>query len=174
MGWITFILGLYFLVKVIVLNQPMSAYPTLLCSLGFTLIVLFGEQGRGTFLQGLFRGLVTIPANILAGVGSFSDVVSYIRLFAVGIATKEVAVAFNQLALNNESDHFFSLIGTILILLFGHTINLLLAAMSVLVHGIRLNFLECSRHLSMEWSGIPYRPFHLPEVGQTSFKRRKI
>jgi len=46
-----------------------------------------------------------------------------------------------------------------LILFLGHTLNILLALMAVVVHGIRLNMLEFSGHLDMEWSGIKYEPF---------------
>jgi vacuolar-type H+-ATPase subunit I/STV1 len=53
----------------------------------------------------------------------------------------------------------FSICAAVLILVFGHTINMLLIAMSVIVHGIRLNILEFSGHMNMQWSGIPYRPF---------------
>ncbi len=46
-----------------------------------------------------------------------------------------------------------------IVLLFGHTLNILLCAMAVLVHGVRLNVLEFSSHLNMEWSGTEYVPF---------------
>jgi V/A-type H+-transporting ATPase subunit I len=44
------------------------------------------------------------------------------------------------------------------VLFGGHTLNILLATMGVLVHGIRLNTLEFSGHLGLEWSGQPYTP----------------
>ena len=46
-----------------------------------------------------------------------------------------------------------------LILFLGHALNILLALMAVIVHGVRLNMLEFSGHLDMEWSGIKYEPF---------------
>jgi len=46
-----------------------------------------------------------------------------------------------------------------MILIFGHLLNIVLGAMAIIVHGIRLNMLEFSGHLNMEWSGIKYRPF---------------
>jgi V/A-type H+-transporting ATPase subunit I len=45
------------------------------------------------------------------------------------------------------------------ILLIGHGLNMAMAALSVVVHGVRLNVLEFSGHLGMEWTGIPYDPF---------------
>jgi len=46
-----------------------------------------------------------------------------------------------------------------LVLLAGHTLNILLAAMGVLVHGIRLNTLEFAGHLGLQWTGIRFSPF---------------
>jgi V/A-type H+-transporting ATPase subunit I len=46
-----------------------------------------------------------------------------------------------------------------LILLLGHTLNILLAAMGVLVHGVRLNTLEFAGHAGIQWTGTLYAPF---------------
>ncbi|MFH1569084.1 MAG: V-type ATP synthase subunit I, partial [Gemmatimonadota bacterium] len=45
------------------------------------------------------------------------------------------------------------------VLFLGHGLNIILGAMAVIVHGIRLNMLEFSGHLGMQWSGRPYKPF---------------
>jgi len=45
-----------------------------------------------------------------------------------------------------------------LIVFLGHTINIVLGPMSVLVHGVRLNVLEFSSHAGLTWSGTRYRP----------------
>ena len=47
----------------------------------------------------------------------------------------------------------------LVIVLAGHLLNVAMALMSVLVHGIRLNTLEFSGHIGVEWGGRPYRPF---------------
>ena len=92
-------------------------------------------------------------------MNSFTDVVSYIRLFAVGAATVAVADAFNQMASGIGHGNLFAGFLTAFVLLFGHTLNILLGAMAILVHGVRLNVLEFSSHLNMEWSGVEYAPF---------------
>jgi len=51
------------------------------------------------------------------------------------------------------------LIAGIILLLFGHGLNIILSVLSVIVHGVRLNMLEFSGHLGMEWSGYKYEPF---------------
>jgi len=123
------------------------------------MIALFGEQKKDGIAKGVLTGLAKFPFNALQYISSFSDLVSYVRLFAVGIATREVAVAFNSMALDLGFDSFATLTGAILILIFGHSVNLLLGAMAILVHGIRLNIIECANHLNVQWSGIPYNPF---------------
>jgi V/A-type H+-transporting ATPase subunit I len=50
-----------------------------------------------------------------------------------------------------------------LILFFGHTLNIVMGAMSVIVHGVRLNMLEFSGQLGMQWTGVPYKPFQETE-----------
>ena len=79
-------------------------------------------------------------------------------LFAVGLATVEIAKSFNGMAAAMGSS-VVGIIGAILILALGHSLNLAMGALSVIVHGVRLNMLEFSGHLGMEWTGIPYSPF---------------
>jgi V/A-type H+-transporting ATPase subunit I len=87
------------------------------------------------------------------------DVVSYVRLFAVGSASLAVAVAFNQMAIGNGINSILSGVIAALILFMGHALNILLCAMGVLVHGVRLNTLEFSGHVGMQWAGFKYNPF---------------
>ena len=73
----------------------------------------------------------------------FGDVLSYMRLFALGLASASLATTFNALA--GEIAHGLSGIGilfAILVLLFGHTINIALGILSGVVHGLRLNYIE--------------------------------
>jgi V/A-type H+-transporting ATPase subunit I len=85
--------------------------------------------------------------------------VSYIRLFAVGLASFKIAESFNNIAAGFGFDTFGGIIMTIFVLLLGHGLNLIMGLMSVLVHGVRLNLLEFSGRLGIEWSGMPYHPF---------------
>ena len=96
--------------------------------------------------------------TFLDSISAFSDVISYIRLFAVGLATVAVASSFNSMAAGLGTG-VVGIIGSILILGFGHALNLAMAALSVVVHGVRLNVLEFSGHLGMEWTGEKYTPF---------------
>lgn len=79
----------------------------------------------------------------LTGVsGLFGDVLSYLRLFALGLSSAKLAATFNSLAQDAWNNAGFGVIGAIGILLLGHTLNLLLGIMSGVVHGLRLNCIE--------------------------------
>ncbi|WP_035238873.1 hypothetical protein [Desulfobacter vibrioformis] len=162
-GWFFLIWAIYFIVRVLVLNQPFSplGYYCLIAAL--CLIICFGQQKEDGFFKGLARSVVRLPLDIITWIGNLSDLVSYVRLFAVGMSTKEVAVAFNNMAFNIGFDTLPAMFSAVLVLLGGHSVNLLLGAMAILVHGIRLNVLEFSKHLNIEWSGVPYDPFREPE-----------
>lgn len=158
-GWVMLLIGIYMIVRFLVLKVTFPESATLLIAFGFAMVLLFsGQQGDG-FVRGLKRGFSQLPLFLLDGIGGLSNTVSYVRLFAVGIASKEVAVAFNGMAIDLGFDSLTSIFLAVLVLVFGHLVNLILIAMSVIVHGIRLNILEFSGQMKMEWSGIPYEPF---------------
>ena len=85
---------------------------------------------------------------------AFSDVISYVRLMAVGLASSVLAVSFNDIAFQADI-----LPITILVLVFGHSLNVGLALIAMFAHGVRLNMLEFSSNLGIEWGGHPFRPF---------------
>ena len=161
LGWMLVVWAAYVAaVEVLVGNGRLSVAITLAVG-GLLGVVLFGEQTGANFVRGVGRGVLNLPLNLLTAISSFSDMVSYLRLFAIGLATKEVAVAFNRLALEVGFDGVVAALGAALLVLLGHSVNLLLGALGVVVHGLRLNLLEFSRHLNVTWSGIPYEPFRL-------------
>ncbi len=119
------------------------------------LVVAFSNPSRNA-LSGIGKGVGEVLGN---SVNSFVDVVSYIRLFAVGLSSFYVANSFNLIAVEQVGFNGVAAVGAILIILFGHTLNIALCLLGVLVHGIRLNTLEFSGHMGLEWKGIPFRPF---------------
>ena len=94
----------------------------------------------------------------------FGDVLSYLRLFALGLASASLAITFNQIA--NDAAAAApgaGLLLKLLILLLGHGLNLALAVISGVVHGLRLNFIEFF-NWGMEEEGYPFRPFRKKEI----------
>ena len=100
--------------------------------------------------------LFQFPFNV---VGSFTDVLSYIRLFAVGLAGACIATSFNGMAFDVCSVSPWLLPAGALVVIFGHLLNIGLAFLSVLVHAVRLNTLEFSNHVGLSWSGQAFQPF---------------
>jgi V/A-type H+-transporting ATPase subunit I len=96
----------------------------------------------------------------------FGDVLSYLRLFALGLASASLALTFNDLArqVANEMPGL-GLLFAILILLVGHVLNLLLSVMSGVVHGLRLNFIEFY-NWALLGEGYPFRPFSKKEASE--------
>lgn len=165
-GWIAMLWGAYFLAKLLILGHTFPFFGKWLLIAGAALIVLFTSPSRNVF-KGIGLGLGDFLLHV---VNSFTDVVSYVRLFAVGAATVAVADAFNQMASSIGYGSILMGFLTALVLLFGHTLNILLGAMAILVHGIRLNVLEFSSHMNMEWSGVEYSPFKGSGVEYSPFK----
>ncbi|NCA81783.1 MAG: hypothetical protein EOM72_03440 [Opitutae bacterium] len=126
---------------------------------GIALIVLFMMPPK-EIKDGWFN-LALLPLNL---VSNFTDVVSYVRLYAVGTAGFAVANAFNNMIFPGGDVSLVGLLIGAVLAFLAHTLNILLATMGVLVHGIRLNTLEFSNHKGISWSGSAYRPFAKPEA----------
>ena len=159
LGWLMDILALYFVVLNLVIQKPCDygvVFPII--GVGFVLVVLFGSQKKGSrFSDGLKAGLGGFFTTFLDTISCFSNIMSYIRLFAVGLATLAIAQSFNAMAAPMLGG-VTTIVG-ILILIVGHGLNLAMGLLSVIVHGVRLNLLEFSGQVGMEWSGIEYKPF---------------
>jgi V/A-type H+-transporting ATPase subunit I len=154
LGWICTTWTMFFVARDFVLGEPMPRQIVPLFVAGVAAVVLFMTPVRA--LKSEWPGHVMLPLTL---VSNFVDLVSYVRLFAVGTAGFAVAASFNEMALEGSRGGLLAAVLWAVILFFGHALNLLLAAMGVLVHGVRLNTLEFSSHIGMQWTGIPYRPF---------------
>ena len=97
-----------------------------------------------------------LPLNVMSALG---DIISYVRLFAVGYASLQVAQNFNRMALDLDLPIWAKIVPMVLILAVGHGMNFMLAGLAVLVHAVRLNTLEFSNHKGISWSGQAFRPF---------------
>lgn len=159
-GWLSAVDGLYFVVLNLVLDPskyPIPGFALAMVGGGFFLVFLFGSW-NGNILKSFLAGLGGLLTQFLGTVSALADIISYIRLFAVGLA----GVAISQTVNSMGGGFLGSLVGVLaglLILVFGHVLNLAMSVLSVIVHGIRLNMLEFSGHLGMEWAGYKYEPF---------------
>ncbi|MDR2535482.1 MAG: V-type ATP synthase subunit I, partial [Treponema sp.] len=163
-GWLAMVVGLYFLVLNLVLSTtefPVPSFAIYLIGGGLGTFFIFAEQNGGNFFKNVIKGFSNFLPTFLSAVSSFSDIISYIRLFAVGLAGAAIASSFNDMAAGALSSGPVGVVGGIVILVLGHGLNLTMNALSVVVHGVRLNLLEYAGHLGMEWSGYAYSPFAL-------------
>lgn len=153
-GWTLLAWTMYFAACSVILDRPFPTIGFYLLWPGLALVVLFMTPPRAFKKE--WHNHVMLPLDVIS---NFVDVVSYVRLFAVGAASLAVAMSFNEMALANGIHSVVSGLVAALILVFGHLLNILLALMGILVHGVRLNTLEFSGHIGMQWTGIRYRPF---------------
>ncbi len=159
LGWIALVWGLFFITEQLVLGIPMPFWGQWLFIAGGLLVALFSAENKN-FFKSILTSVANLPLSLISG---FSDIVSYVRLFAVGMATAAVAASFNGMVLSSgiENMGFLEIIMAAIALLLGHALNIALALMAVMVHGIRLNMLEFASHLGVDFSGEAYRPFRL-------------
>lgn len=94
-------------------------------------------------------------------INSFVDVLSYIRLFAVGLAGYYIASSFNDMGVSvfHLGPAWATVLPAAMVILFGHVLNIALCLMGVMVHGVRLNTLEFSNHVGLTWAGSKFKPF---------------
>ena len=153
-GWISVLWGGFFLAKTLILGDAFPIFAKWFFIAGCALVVLFSSPNKN-ILKGIGSGLGVLALNV---INSFTDVVSYIRLFAVGLATVSIADSFNSMAMSIGYGSFLAGVVTSLVLLTGHGLNIILGPLSVLVHGVRLNVLEFCSHSNISWSGFSYKP----------------
>lgn len=128
--------------------------------------VFFGVGGLMVFLLNDLKRNPLI--NVGAGVWDFynmatgllGDLLSYIRLFALGISSSVMGIVFNDLAINLSGEiPVVSTIIMLIIMIFGHGINIFMGALGSFVHPMRLTFVEFYKNAGFEGGGKKYRPF---------------
>ena len=123
---------------------------------GFAFSFVFANY-EGSVAKSILESVKNIISVLLGVVNVFSDIVSYIRLWAVGLAGAAISGTVNTFA-GPLVGHAALFIVLIILLVFGHGLNMILNLLSVIVHGVRLNTLEFSNHLGMSWAGFKYEP----------------
>ena len=161
LGWIAAIGG----GLVLLLGDAVQAVgPWVVVIAGGTAVLLFSsERSLETPLDLLLR-LVDGLKALTEVTSAFGDVLSYLRLFALGLSSASLAITFNGLA--GQAIAGVPGIGWLFglaILLFGHVLNLILATMSGVVHGMRLNLIEFYKW-GIHGEGSPFRAFRIKET----------
>ncbi|MBL4838577.1 MAG: hypothetical protein JKY34_13460 [Kordiimonadaceae bacterium] len=141
-GWIVALVG-GLLLWLFDPDTTENANAILLTIFGLVLVFLFSSERpikrKADILKRLLDGL----GSLASVMGAFGDVLSYMRLFALGLAGASLAITFNDLAASVYSAlPGVGVFASILILAVGHLMNFGLAIMSGVVHGLRLNYIE--------------------------------
>ena len=124
--------------------------------IGVALILLFADPEAG-LLKGFGKGIWS-----LYGItGLFGDVLSYIRLFALGVSSSILGLVINSMAYDALGLSYIGWFFFIVILLIGHSLNLCVAALGAFVHPLRLTFVEFYKNAGFEGGGKEYKPFFI-------------
>ena len=118
-------------------------------------IYIFNTPGRNP--------LINIGAGLWEtynrATGILGDVLSYIRLYALGLAGGMLGAAFNNLGSMVLGDNVITWLPFALIVIFGHALNLAMSALGAFVHPLRLTFVEYFKNSGYEGKGTLYKPF---------------
>ena len=134
--------------------------------------VFYGLLGvSGLFILLLNDPSVSVFARIGKGVwdsynmvtGVFGDLLSYIRLFALGISSAILGFVFNDISLQLLNVPWIGWLLFLVLLLAGHSINLFLATLGAFIHPMRLTFVEFYKNAGFEGGGKEYKPFYINE-----------
>ena len=129
-----------------------------LCILGVAavMIFLFNSPGKNVFMN---IGLGLWDSYNMA-TGLLGDVLSYVRLFALGLSGGILAGVFNSLAVGMSPDNVIvGPIVMVLIFVIGHAINMFMNVLGAMVHPMRLTFVEFFKNSGYEGGGKEYKPF---------------
>ena len=140
-----------------IFDVPVGKIEVSLIAVGFAMSFVFANY-EGSIGASVLESCKNIISVLLGVVNVFSDIVSYIRLWAVGLAGAAISNTVNTLA-GPILGHAILFLAAVILLVFGHGLNMILNVLSVIVHGVRLNTLEFCTHIGMSWSGIKYSPF---------------
>lgn len=155
-GWLILIFGegAVYLMKDAGVDTQFINYGVL--SISGILILLLNNPKRNVFIN-FGAGLWDIY-NMATGL--LGDILSYIRLFALGISSSVLGLVFNDIAVNMSGDTpVVRELAMVLILVFGHGINIFMAGLGSFVHPMRLTFVEFYKNAGFTGGSKKYTPF---------------
>ncbi|MEO0555132.1 MAG: V-type ATP synthase subunit I [Bacteroidota bacterium] len=134
--------------------QPFALGRKILLTIG-VLLVLFFHDMKLPIVARTASGVLPL-FFILTGI--LGDVLSYVRLFALGVASSVLGLVVNQIGMTIMGDTWWGILLAIVFLLVGHGLNFALATLGAFVHPLRLTFVEFYNNANFEGGGVPYKP----------------
>lgn len=162
-GWLVLMVGfgsVYGLqTKEIISPQVAQIAQIAVFAVAGVLILLINHPKRNIFMN-FGAGLWDVYSMATSLLG---DILSYIRLFALGVSSAILGLVFNSMALSMKPD--IPVLGPLvmlIILVVGHGITIFMSALGAFVHPIRLTFVEFYKNAGFTGGGRPYKPFAEP------------
>lgn len=164
LGWATALIGA--ILTFIGIRNPESLQILKTVGIGLIVLGLGGVISFTTLERPLWKRFLKGSLELTRISGMFGDVLSYLRLFALGLASASLAGVFNDLAMKvYQAMPGFKFLFALLILLIGHAMNFALSVMSGFIHGLRLNFIEFF-NWGIPEEGIPFKAFSKKEMSK--------
>lgn len=132
--------------------QPYLKYPMWA---GLALILLFNNPGRNPLVN--IGGGLWLLYNMVTGF--FGDILSYIRLFALGVSSGILGFVINSIGSQMLGIPILGPVVFVIFMVLGHSLNLALGGLSGFVHPLRLTFVEFFKNAEFEGPGMEYKPF---------------
>jgi V/A-type H+-transporting ATPase subunit I len=160
LGWLILIISSVLFIALNKISETGSdilkySYLMVLCA-SLIMIIFLNNPGKGV-LGNIGKGMGDI---YFTATGVFGDLLSYIRLFALGISSSILGYVFNYLAVEMSGDTIIlSQIIFLLILVVGHSINIFMSVLGAFVHPLRLTFVEFYKNAGFAGGGKEYKPF---------------
>ncbi len=158
-GWMLLLIAL---VDVYLLELAPAITKMLLWA-ALALIIIFGAPEKG-WIKSIAIGVT----DLYSITGVFGDLLSYIRLFALGVSSAILGIVVNSIALSAKGVPYLGYFFFLLILVIGHTANLMLSSLSAFVHPMRLTFVEFYKNSGFLGGGKPFVPLARTARNQSS------
>ena len=155
-GWIILLLSMAFSALLPEIMPMGSTVHLVILGIAGIMIFLLNSPGKNILLN---IGLGLWDSYNMA-TGLLGDVLSYVRLFALGLSGGILAGVFNSLAVGMSPDNVIAgPIVMVLIFVIGHAINIFMNVLGAMVHPMRLTFVEFFKNSGYEGGGKEYKPF---------------
>jgi len=157
-GWLIVILG-SIIYTILTSTEVIPQNKTILYfifSTGGFLIIFFSDPEINIFLK-IGKGIWDVYSTVTS---IFGDLLSYIRLFALGLSSAILGFVINDIALQIlGASKILGPVFFVVFLLLGHTLNILISSLGSFVHPMRLTFVEFYKNAGFKGGGEEYKPF---------------
>ncbi|MFA8435323.1 MAG: V-type ATP synthase subunit I [Marinifilaceae bacterium] len=166
-GWLIVILGCL-IYTILTSNEVISPNKTILYSIlstGGFFILFFSDPELNVFLR-IGKGIWDVYSTVTS---IFGDLLSYIRLFALGLSSAILGFVVNDIGIQIlGASKILGPVFFVIFLLLGHTLNILISSLGSFVHPMRLTFVEFYKNAGFKGGGEKYKPFSKHNQGKGS------